>query len=387
MGKEIALLGSTGSIGRQVLAVVADHRGQFRVAALAAARNVELLAAQVAEFRPRLAVLLDPAGAQQLAARVNGTNTRILAGEEGLRAAASLEGVELVLAAMVGTSSLAAVIAALEAGKDVALANKEIVVAAGHLVMERARSLGRRIIPVDSEHSAIFQCLRQGGRVVQVLITASGGPLRNKTLAEMAAVTPEQALDHPTWVMGPKITIDSATLMNKGLEVIEAHHLFDIDYDRIDVLIHPQSVVHALVRYSDGALFAHLGPADMRLPIQYALTWPQRWDLDVRPLDLAALGHLDFGRPDLDRFPCLGLAIEAGRAGGTYPAVLSAADEVAVAYFLAGRIPLTAISQVVARVLEGHRSLAAVPDLEQVRAAGAWARQQAEAIAAELASE
>ena len=387
MGKEIALLGSTGSIGRQVLAVVAAHRGQFRIAALAAARNVELLAAQVAEFRPRLAVLLDPAGAQQLAARVNGTNTRILAGEEGLRAAASLEGVELVLAAMVGTSSLAAVIAALEAGKDVALANKEIVVAAGHLVMERARSLGRRIIPVDSEHSAIFQCLRQGGRVVQVLITASGGPLRNKTLAEMAAVTPEQALDHPTWVMGPKITIDSATLMNKGLEVIEAHHLFDIDYDRIDVLIHPQSVVHALVRYSDGALFAHLGPADMRLPIQYALTWPQRWDLDVRPLDLAALGHLDFGRPDLDRFPCLGLAIEAGRAGGTYPAVLSAADEVAVAYFLAGRIPLTAISQVVARVLEEHRSLAAVPDLEQVRAAGAWARQQAEAIAAELASE
>ncbi|CEP69016.1 1-deoxy-D-xylulose 5-phosphate reductoisomerase [Moorella glycerini] len=380
MAKEIAILGSTGSIGRQTLEVVAAHPGQFRVAALAGARNVELLAEQVKRFRPRLAVLLDPEGARELAAKVSGLKVQVLAGEEGLLAAVCLAGVELVVAAMVGIRSLPAILAALEAGKDIALANKELLVAAGQVVMDRARSLDRQIIPVDSEHSAIFQCLRQGGRVVQVIITASGGPLREKTLAEMAAVTPEQALNHPTWVMGPKITVDSATLMNKGLEVIEARHLFNLDYDQIEVLIHPQSVVHALVRYSDGALFAHLGPADMRLPIQYALTWPERWDLDSQVLDLAALGHLDFSRPDLERFPCLELACRAGRAGGTYPAVLSAADEVAVQYFLARRIPLTAISQVIARVLEEHRPVT-TPDLEQILAADAWARRRAGEVA------
>ncbi|MBC7325778.1 MAG: 1-deoxy-D-xylulose-5-phosphate reductoisomerase, partial [Moorella sp. (in: Bacteria)] len=316
MVKEIALLGSTGSIGRQTLEVVAAHPGKFRVAALAAARNVKLLVEQVKRFRPRLAVLLDPEGARELAARVSGMDVRVLSGEEGLLAVTRLERVDLVMAAMTGITSLPAILGALEAGKDIALANKEILVAAGHLVMARARTLGRQVIPVDSEHSAIFQCLRQGGRVVQVLITASGGPLRAKTLAEMAAITPEQALNHPTWIMGPKVTIDSATLMNKGLEVIEAHHLFDLDYDQIEVLIHPQSIVHALVRYNDGALFAHLAPADMRLPIQYALTWPERWDLEGQVLDLAALGHLDFSRPDLERFPCLELAWQAGRAGG-----------------------------------------------------------------------
>ena len=383
MAKEITILGSTGSIGRQTLEVVAAYPDRFRVAALVAARNAELLAVQVRQFRPRLAVLLDAKRAQDLAAMVQGLDVQVLAGEEGLKAAACLAGVELVVAAMVGIRSLTAILAALEAAKDIALANKEVLVAAGHLVMDRARRSGRRIIPVDSEHSAIFQCLRQGGRVVEVIITASGGPLKQMTPAEMAAVTPEQALHHPTWVMGPKVTIDSATLMNKGLEVIEAHHLFNLEYDQIKVLIHPQSVVHALVRYSDGSLFAHLGPADMRLPIQYALTWPGRWDLDSRVLDLAALGHLDFAEPDRERFPCLDLALQAGREGGTYPAVLSAADEVAVEYFLAGKIPLTAISRVVARVLEEHHPVSA-PDLEQILVADAWARGQAKGVAAHI---
>ncbi|BCV21124.1 1-deoxy-D-xylulose-5-phosphate reductoisomerase [Moorella sp. Hama-1] len=385
MAKEITILGSTGSIGRQTLEVVAAYPERFRVAALVAARNAELLAAQVRRFRPRLAVLLDVERAGDLAAMVQDLDVQVLAGEEGLKAAACLAGVELVVAAMVGIRSLAAILAALEAGKDIALANKEVLVAAGHLVMEQVRRSNRRIIPVDSEHSAIFQCLRQGGRVVEVLITASGGPLKEMTPAEMAAVTPEQALQHPTWVMGPKVTIDSATLMNKGLEVMEAHHLFNLNYDQIKVLIHPQSVVHALVRYGDGSLFAHLGPADMRLPIQYALTWPERWDLDSRFLDLTALGHLDFAEPDRRRFPCLDLALQAGREGGTYPAVLSAADEVAVEYFLGGKIPLTAISQVVARVLEEHRPVAS-PDLEQVLAADAWARGRAGEVAAHISS-
>lgn len=380
MAREITVLGSTGSIGRQTLEVVAAHPGRFKVAALVAARNVELMTAQVKQFHPRLAVLLESAGAQELASRLRGTGVRVLTGDEGLLAAATLEGVELVVAAMVGIRSLPAVLAALESGKDIAIANKELLVAAGDVIMGRAHTLKRQVIPVDSEHSAIFQCLGRGGPVEEVIITASGGPFRDKTLEEMAAVTPEEALQHPTWVMGPKVTVDSATLMNKGLEVIEAKHLFNLDYDRITVLIHPQSVVHALVRYGDGALFAHLGPADMRLPIQYALTWPERWELNVRKLDLADLGHLDFSHPDFKRFPCLELAYHAGRAGGTYPAVLSAADEVAVEFFLAGKIPLTNISQVIARVLEEHTP-AAADDLEAILAAYFWARRRAKEVA------
>ncbi|NLW06888.1 MAG: 1-deoxy-D-xylulose-5-phosphate reductoisomerase [Clostridia bacterium] len=380
MAKEIAILGSTGSIGRQTLAVVAAHPEQFRVVALAAYNNAEVLAAQVRQFKPKLAVLLNPERAGDLAARIAPLSTQVMTGEKGLLAIARLPEVKLVVAAMVGIRSLAAIFAALDAGKDIALANKEAMVVAGELLMERARKRGRQIIPVDSEHSAIFQCLRQGGRVEKVIITASGGPLRNMTPAQMAAVTPQQALNHPTWSMGPKISIDSATLMNKGLEVIEAKHLFALDYDQIEVLIHPQSVVHSLVRYSDGALFAQLGPADMRIPIQYALSWPERWDLDSQVLDLAALGHLDFDYPDLERFPCLALAWRAGRAGGTYPAALNAADEVAVQYFLQGKLPLTAISRIVAEVLEEHQP-GKVHNLEQILAVDAWARQRAAAIA------
>lgn len=383
MAKAITILGSTGSIGRQTLAVVAAHPEKFRVAALVAYNNAEILAEQAKRFRPSLVVLLNPERENELATRLASLPIQVMTGEEGLLSASCLPEVQLLVAAMVGTSSLAAIFAAIDAGKEVALANKEVMVVAGELLMEYARERGRQIIPVDSEHSAIFQCLRQGGRVEKVIITASGGPFRRMTLTQMATVTPQQALNHPTWSMGPKISIDSATLMNKGLEVIEAKHLFALDYDQIEVIIHPQSIVHSLVRYCDGTLFAHLGPADMRIPIQYALSWPERWELDSQVLDLAALGHLDFEPPDLERFPCLALAWQAGRAGGTYPAVLNAADEVAVEYFLHGRLPLTAISRIVAEVLEKHQPVMDL-NLEKILDAEAWARRQAVAVAEHL---
>ncbi|MDK2820574.1 MAG: 1-deoxy-D-xylulose-5-phosphate reductoisomerase [Clostridia bacterium] len=376
MAKEIVVLGSTGSIGRQTLDVIASYPEHFKVAALVAFRNVELLAEQVYQFRPRFAVVLDSTRAEELIAKVKDLDVEVFTGEEGLEKAVTMEGPELVLAAMVGIRSLSAILLAMETGKDIALANKEVLVTAGDLVMERARALGSNIIPVDSEHSAIFQCLNQEGRVEKVILTASGGPFRQMTLNEMANVTPEQALNHPTWIMGPKITIDSATLMNKGFEVIEAKHLFNLDYSQIEVIVHPQSIVHSLVQYNDGALFAHLGPADMRLPIQYALTWPERWDLNSKVLDLATLGHLDFETPDFDRFPCLKLAIEAGRTGGTYPAVLNAADEIAVESFLNGEIPLTEISNVVKNALDKHIQVKE-PDLNQILEADAWARKEA----------
>lgn len=380
MAKEIVVLGSTGSIGHQTLEVVAAHPGRLKIAALAAAGNVELLAVQAKQFKPRVVVLLDKKRAGELSRNLEGENIEVLAGEEGLSAAAAMDGADLVVAAMTGIRSLPALLTALDTGKNVALANKEILVAAGQLFMERARRKGRRVLPVDSEHSAIFQCTRHEGRLVKVIITASGGPLRNMTREEMATVTPEQALNHPTWLMGPKVTVDSATLMNKGLEVIEAKHLFDLEYDQIEVLVHPQSLVHALAYYSDGSVIAHLGLADMHIPIQYALTWPERWDLDRGVLDLAAVGRLDFSLPDMERFPCLKLAWEAGRAGGTYPAVLSGADEAAVQYFLEGKIPLTAISAIITSVLEKHDPGDA-SSLESIFAAYQWAWSQAAAAA------
>ncbi len=380
MAKTIALLGSTGSVGRQTLDVVAKYPQHFKIDTLAAYNNVELLAEQAHQFLPRRLVLLNPARLDELGSLVADLNTQLLTGETGLMAAVSMPGIDLVVAAMVGVRSLSAVFAAIEAGKDIALANKEILVAAGQLLMEYACNKGRQIIPIDSEHSAIFQCLRQGGQVEKIIITASGGPLRQMSCAEMATVTPEQALKHPTWSMGPKISIDSATLMNKGLEVIEAKHLFNLEYQQIEVLIHPQSIVHALVQYNDGALFAHMGPADMRIPIQYALSWPERWDLGPERLDLASLGSLHFSDPDLKRFPCLDLAYQAGRAGGTCPAVLNGANEIAVHYFLTGKILLTDIGRIVAAVLEKHQPLR-ISDLEQILAVDRWARKEARTIA------
>ncbi|HHP50905.1 MAG TPA: 1-deoxy-D-xylulose-5-phosphate reductoisomerase, partial [Moorella mulderi] len=283
--KRVAILGSTGSIGRQTLEVISWHRDKFKVALLAASSNVELLARQAESFGPQKAVILEEDKAPFLASSV-GDKAEIGVGLRGLEEAVASVEMDLMVAAMVGIGSLPAVLAALKAGKTVALANKELLVTAGPLVTRTARMGGATLLPVDSEHSAIFQCLegRNLQEVDRIILTASGGPFRHLSWEEMARVTPEEALRHPTWEMGPKVTVDSATLMNKGLEVIEARHLFDVPYERIEVVIHPQSLVHGLVRFVDGSLLAHLGPADMRLPIQYALSWPERWSSPVRPL-------------------------------------------------------------------------------------------------------
>jgi len=376
LGKGIVILGSTGCIGRQALAVIDSFRDKFQVVALAAGQNIDLLEEQIRRYHPRLAAVLDEEKGKRLKERVSGLGVKVVFGEAGLLSAATFPEAHLVLAAMVGIKSLPAVLAAIQEGKNIALANKEILVVAGKLVMEKARKYGIQILPVDSEHSAIFQCLNRGGRVKKVIITASGGPFRELPREEMDKVTPEMALAHPNWRMGPKISIDSATLMNKGLEVIEAKHLFDLDYEKIEVLIHPQSVIHAIVTYLDGSSFAHLSYPDMRLPIQYALTWPERWDNPYGPyLDLAALGRLTFEKPDEERFPCLRIAMEAGRQGGTLPAVLNAADEVAVELFLQGRIKFPAIPHLIEEVLGRHQKVED-PSLEDIWEADAWARRQ-----------
>lgn len=378
--KRVAILGSTGSIGRQTLEVISWHRDKFKVALLAASSNVELLARQAESFGPQKAVILEEDKAPFLASSV-GDKAEIGVGLRGLEEAVASVEMDLMVAAMVGIGSLPAVLAALKAGKTVALANKELLVTAGPLVTRTARMGGATLLPVDSEHSAIFQCLegRNLQEVDRIILTASGGPFRHLSWEEMARVTPEEALRHPTWEMGPKVTVDSATLMNKGLEVIEARHLFDVPYERIEVVIHPQSLVHGLVRFVDGSLLAHLGPADMRLPIQYALSWPERWSSPVRPLDLTAVGMLEFYPPDLQRFPCLDLALRAGRAGGTYPAVLTAADEVGVEYFLKKLLPITHIPLLVERVLEEHQPLPG-NTLDEILAAYSWGKKRAEEI-------
>ncbi|MGB9858814.1 MAG: 1-deoxy-D-xylulose-5-phosphate reductoisomerase [Moorellaceae bacterium] len=376
MAKNIVILGSTGSIGRQALEVIDRCRERLQVVALAAASNSALLEEQVRRYRPRVAVILDRGKQGELRERLQGLKVEVLAGEEGLVAASTLPEADLVLAAMVGIKSLPAVLAAIEAGKTLALANKEVLVTAGELVMERARTKGVKILPVDSEHSAVFQCLRPGERIKKVILTASGGPLRQWPLENMDQVTPEMALAHPNWKMGPRITVDSATLMNKGFEVIEAKHLFQLEYENIEVLIHPQSTVHAIVIYTDGSSLAQLSLPDMRLPIQYALSWPERWDAAGNDLDLAALGSLTFERPDRQRFPCFRLALEAGRLGGTFPAVLNAADEVAVDLFLRRKIKFSDIPRIVGEVLARHISLPG-STLEDILAADDWARREA----------
>lgn len=378
----IALLGSTGSIGRQALDVIAASRGRFVVTALAAGRNAEALAAQVATVRPRFAwaEVESPALADACAA----AGTRWLPMDE----MALADDVDLVLVATAGAAGLLPTLAALRAGRPVAIANKEVLVMAGHLVREAMRSGGGELRPVDSEHSAIWQCLwgEAGHAIRRILLTASGGAFRDYDLAALAAVTPEQALDHPTWKMGAKITVDSATLMNKGMETIEAMWLFDVPMARVEVVTHRESIVHSLVEFSDGSVKAQLGVPDMRLPIQCALAYPERMPSPPMPLlDLAAVGALHFGRPDLERFPCLRLAIEAGATGGTMPAVMAAADEVAVARFLAGEIGFLDIPRVVEAVMAAHVSLPE-PPLEAVLEADARARAEAETIARKVAA-
>jgi 1-deoxy-D-xylulose-5-phosphate reductoisomerase len=377
--RRLAILGSTGSIGVQALDVVARTPGRFEVLALAASRNVERLVEQVRRFRPRLVALADPAAARHARELLGHGGPEVLEGDAGVAALAGHPDVDLVLAAIAGGAGLRSTAAAVEAGKPVGLANKESMVLAGELLMARAAARGVAILPVDSEHSAIFQSLAGHNRaeVRRLLLTASGGPLRQVPAEELAAVTPARALKHPNWSMGDKITIDSATLMNKGLEVIEARWLFDIDPRQIDIVVHPESIVHSMVEYIDGSVVAQLGVSDMRGPISYALAYPERLRLDLPPLDLSKLGRLTFEPPDAGRFPAFTLAYRALEIGGTAPAVLSGADEAAVAAFLQGRCAFPRIAQICEEVLEAHvpERLASV---EQALAASEWGRAQAE---------
>ncbi|HYF46443.1 MAG TPA: 1-deoxy-D-xylulose-5-phosphate reductoisomerase [Acidimicrobiales bacterium] len=354
MSRTVAVLGSTGSIGTQTLDVVRAEPGRYEVVALGASRSVELVAEQAKEFRPRVVAVVDPAAAAELAEQLP-PGTELVVGEEGL-ARAAVEA-DVVVNGVVGFAGLGVTLATLEAGRRLALANKESLIAAGPVVQRARATPGAELIPVDSEHGAIHQCLRANDvaeRVARLVVTASGGPFRGRTREELADVSVDDALAHPTWSMGPKITVDSSTLMNKGLEVIEAHELFGLDYDRIDVVVHPQSVVHSMVEYSDGSTIAQLSMPDMRLPIGYALAYPDRATTAFGSIDWATLGSLDFEAPDHEAFPCLGLAYEAGRAGETVPAWLNAANEVAVAAFLEGRIGWLAISDVLKAVLDRH---------------------------------
>jgi 1-deoxy-D-xylulose-5-phosphate reductoisomerase len=345
--KKLVILGSTGSIGTQALEIVAAS-AELSVAGLAAGSSWKQTLAQARQNGVPAVAFADEAAAKRAARDWNG---RVLAGEEGIRELIASSGADLVLNGIVGAAGLGPTIVALSEGIDVALANKESLVIGGELITALTEATGARLLPVDSEHSALFQLIRAEppGTIDRLVITASGGPFRGR--GDLEGVTREEALAHPTWQMGGRITVDSATLMNKGFETIEAHHLFGVPYERIEVVVHPQSIVHALVHLNDGASLAHLGYPDMRVPISYALHFPERADTEVPALDLAATGELTFEPPDLDAFPCLGLARQAGEAGGTAPCVLNAADEVAVAAFLDDRLPFTGIAQVVERML------------------------------------
>ncbi len=377
--KNVVILGSTGSVGRQALEVISWFPGEFRVVGLAANRNIDLLEQQVAAFDVPYAAVMDEQAAAVLQDRLRGTKCRCFKGSEGLLELVKLPEVDLVLVAVTGIAGLEPTLEAIKQKKDIALANKETLVAGGALVMEAACKSGAQILPVDSEHSAIFQCLDRAEDVSELILTGSGGPFRGFSREQLKGVTPEMALKHPTWKMGQKITVDSATLMNKGLEVIEARWLFNIDYERISVVIHPQSIVHSLVRYNDGTLLAQLAWPDMRLPIQYALLYPFRKRNSLAPLDLIKAGQLTFEAPDTESFPCLRLAIEAGRAGGTMTAVLNAANEVAVHAFLAGEIAFLEIPEVIAEAM-AHHSPKQISQLEDILEADRWARRFAQQL-------
>ncbi|HET7852956.1 MAG TPA: 1-deoxy-D-xylulose-5-phosphate reductoisomerase [Candidatus Methylomirabilis sp.] len=355
--KRLSVLGSTGSIGMQALEVVRAHPEAFEVVAMAAGRRLDLFAQQVREFRPHLVSVASRDGAQELQERLRGLPVKICFGEEGLSEVAAYSDAELTLLAVVGATGLKPALAAIRAGKDVALATKEALVMAGALLTAEAAARGVKLLPVDSEHSAIFQCLEGGGSgaLKRIILTASGGALRQVPRDRLAFVTPEEALNHPVWSMGKKITIDSATLMNKGLEVIEARWLFDIDAKQVDVILHPQSIVHSLIEYVDGSVLAQLAPPDMRLPILYALSYPARLKNAFPSLDLVQVASLTFEPVDRERFRCLGYAYEAVAMGGTAPAVLNAANEVAVELFLGRQIGFGEIPEVIEASLRGHR--------------------------------
>jgi 1-deoxy-D-xylulose-5-phosphate reductoisomerase len=379
--KCISLLGSTGSIGTKVLDVARRSKGQLSVTGLAAGKNVELLAEQIRQFRPEIVSVMTAELADQVRSMTEFADTRVLYGKEGYKAVAAVNNADLVVSSMVGAAGLIPTLAALEAKKDVALANKESLVTAGPLVTSLAREKGAAIIPIDSEHSAIFQCLRGYPKedVRRIVLTASGGPFKDRNIDELVNVTPEEAVKHPKWSMGAKISVDSATLMNKGLEVIEARWLFDISVDRIDVVVHPQSIVHSMVEFIDGSVLAQMGIPDMRVPIAYALAWPERLELDLPSLNLIESHSLTFETPHLKKFPCLGLAYDAARKGGTATTALNAANEVAVEAFLQGRMGFTAIQEVVREVIEAF-PVEDIKDLDDVLKADALARLRAEGI-------
>ena len=367
--RRLAVLGSTGSIGQQTLDVVRALPHQFRIVGLAAGKNIDLLAKQINEFKPRFIYYQD----KRAPARLANTECEFLSLED----IACHPQVDTVVVATSGKSGLSATLAAVKAGKNVALANKESLVMAGELITSEAKLNAAQILPIDSEHSAIWQCLKgETQPAAQFILTASGGPFRGYSPAQLKGITTKQALSHPSWQMGRKVTIDSATLMNKGLEVIEAHWLFDMPFENIKVLIHPQSIIHSMVEFIDGSIKAQLSYPDMRLPIQYALSYPERLPNPQLPrLDWSRINNLTFEQPNLDTFPCLKLAIEAGKKGGTYPTVLCAADEVAVELFLSQRIEFIDIANLVEQVLEKHQSVAH-PSLEEIIATDTWAREK-----------
>ena len=382
--KNISLLGSTGSIGKQTLEVAAANSDKMKIRVLAAHTSDTILEEQIRAVEPDFAVLTDKDAAARLKARYHG-KTEILAGEEGLLAAATYSEVDTVLASMVGYAGLRPTMAAINCGKNIALANKETLVAAGSLVMEAVAKNNVSLTPVDSEHSAIFQAL-QGGKedeVKRLLITASGGPFRGKKRSELETVTLAQCLNHPNWSMGKKITVDSSTLANKGLEVIEAHWLFNMPYEKIDVVVHPQSIIHSLVEFCDGSVIAQLGEPDMRLPIQYALSYPCRYHKAFDQLDLIKAGTLIFEAPDVEAFPSLRIAIDCGKAGGTLPCVFNAANEEAVYAFLDNKIKYLDIPYITEKVVSLHKNIA-TPCIEDIERADAEARAAAQSIIANL---
>ena len=377
--KRIAILGSTGSIGCSSLKVIEAHPEAYQVMALAAGKNIDLLAEQIRKFRPLVVAVLGDQEAESLKERLGGAQgTRIVSGRQGFIHLATLDEVDTVISAITGAAGLVPTYAAIRAGKNIALANKETMVMAGPLVMEEAKRRGVAVLPVDSEHSAILQCLQGHARddVRRVILTASGGPFKDFSHEEMEKVTPEQALKHPNWNMGPKITVDSATLMNKGLELIEAKWLFKLDIHQIHILIHPQSVVHSMVEYRDGSIIAQLGIPDMVTPISYALSYPRHVDTPLRPLDLEEVGTLRFMKADTRKFRCLELALRAAEIGDSMPAVLNGANEVAVDLFLKGRIGFLQIPSLIERTMDAHRPFV-IDRIEKVMEADAWARERA----------
>jgi 1-deoxy-D-xylulose-5-phosphate reductoisomerase len=375
--KRLVILGSTGSIGINTLRVVEDHPEAFEIVGLAAGRQVELLAQQARRFRPQVVAIRDRGAYARLRELLDGLDTEILSGDVGVETLAGWDGVDVVVASIAGSAALGPVLRAVAKGRTVGLANKETLVMAGELVMEKAKDSGATLLPIDSEHSAIFQCLKGHpvSEVRRIHLTTSGGPLRNVPKEAFGSLSKAQIMDHPRWKMGPKITVDSATMMNKALEVIEAHCLFAISVDQIQVLVHPEAIVHSMVEFLDGSVLAQLAVTDMRIPIQYALSYPKRLLSSLPPLDLVQWKQLTFEAPDRSKFPCLELGYAAARAGGTAPAVLNAANEVCVEAFLEDALPFTEIPIQIERVLSRHRTIGH-PTLEEILQADEWARQQ-----------